>query len=726
MADKEEIIINIKIEDKDLVAATQSVDRLTDELTTLEGQQKRLKESNKDLTKEQKELNKEYETGAINTEQYEKASKDLDTQIVKNNKTIALNQDVIQKSKRERTSNIKLMNTEKGTRDRLRQNVAKLNKEYNSINQTTAEGKKKAEALAVEMKEISDELNEGSKAAGKFHDNIGNYPDAFGGATDGAMQFVGGIGDMIKQSAAFIATPLGAAITAIVAVLGAFKAGLGSSQAAMTGMATASGRVGGAADYMKSKLGKFSEFVSDQLNKSLSNFVGFLEDIGFKDKNTELDEYMNRGAKINQQTERLVLIEAKLNKTRAVTDNLVERIMHKRDLADNSLEKRIKANNQIHALLKKQEKTELGFLDEKIALQRLIIEQEGKNYTNIADLINLQADRITIEGDYAGKVSEVISNINSLTNEQKALATEEKKRQEAKEKEFETMHAEIEATDAQTMAIDEQAEAYENLAVAVEDVGVQLEDVLVPSTKKAGLTFKDFTGVAQQGLSLIADAFSVNADNNLAQLDKQKEASLALVQGNAEAEERINKEFANKANKIKKRQFLIDKAEAIAQIAIQTAVNVVKLAATPPLAIIAGILGAAQIGIVASRKFEPQTFAKGGTIIDGESHSKGGVDVWGSNGQYFGNVEGGESMFVLKKDATEAMALSRMNQDYGGRSFFDTPRKINQDGGQLANQPTLDIQELASALSQLQIVVGVKDIISGVEKRVAVLENSSI
>lgn len=67
-------------------------------------------------------------------------------------------------------------------------------------------------------------------------------------------------------------------------------------------------------------------------------------------------------------------------------------------------------------------------------------------------------------------------------------------------------------------------------------------------------------------------------------------------------------------------------------------------------------------------KISAKKYAKGGQVV-GPSHAQGGVTFKGDNGQVF-EVEGGENMYVLNKNASSAInALSRVNQYYGGKSF---------------------------------------------------------
>jgi hypothetical protein len=118
--------------------------------------------------------------------------------------------------------------------------------------------------------------------------------------------------------------------------------------------------------------------------------------------------------------------------------------------------------------------------------------------------------------------------------------------------------------------------------------------------------------------------------------------------------EKIKKERVAAENEILEKQFKAQKANSIAQIAIDTASAIIKLWVTPGAAgapILTAILGAqalAQIAIISSQKFTPTQFAEGG-IVQGRSHAQGGVPftVRGEGGY---EMEGGE--FIVNKRAT--------------------------------------------------------------------------
>lgn len=120
------------------------------------------------VKKQQAELNKEYKAGKITEDEYVKSNIKLQQ---------SLKKEVDQKNVLNKT-----LQTESNSRNAMRLRVSELNKEYDNLNKKTAEGAKRADTLTKELTQLNAELNKGSKAAGQFKDNIGNYPQQFGEA----------------------------------------------------------------------------------------------------------------------------------------------------------------------------------------------------------------------------------------------------------------------------------------------------------------------------------------------------------------------------------------------------------------------------------------------------------------------------------------------------------------------------------------------------------------
>lgn len=219
MAD-EQVIVDIQVDSKEVNQAEKSIDRLTDSIEELANRISTARKQNKTFKKEQQDLNKAYRDGKISSDKYEKEVDQLNKKIKVNNKVIAESSIELSKQKRERNANIKLINSESNSRDQLRQKISILTKEYNGLNIETKEGQIRSKQLQKELKKLNEEINEGSKSAGSFKDNIGNYPQILQDAAGG----VEGLSDKFK---ALIANPVVLLLTLIVvslkALFSAFK-----------------------------------------------------------------------------------------------------------------------------------------------------------------------------------------------------------------------------------------------------------------------------------------------------------------------------------------------------------------------------------------------------------------------------------------------------------------------------------------------------------------------
>lgn len=152
------------------------------------------------------------------------------------------------------------------------------------------------------------------------------------------------------------------------------------------------------------------------------------------------------------------------------------------------------------------------------------------------------------------------------------------------------------------------------------------------------------------------------------------------------------------------------------------AANLALATIPPPFGqIIAGatvVQGLANVAKINSKA--PPKFAEGGGIeIGGPSHSGGGSDV-SIGGQPVANVEGGEGLFVMKKNAFQSLkALSSYNQKFGGRSWMSGSHGHLADGGAVSrgSAPGIDRRALqdtqqgfTQAVQALNLVVRVSDI----------------
>jgi chromosome segregation ATPase len=96
---------------------------------------------------------------------------------------------------------IKEIDVESNSINALRSTIAKLTAERNNLDTQSLEGQKRFQELTDQLKEYNEQLNDASKAAGSFKDNIGNYKESVKEAlqeTDLFNLAGGGLGGTLK------------------------------------------------------------------------------------------------------------------------------------------------------------------------------------------------------------------------------------------------------------------------------------------------------------------------------------------------------------------------------------------------------------------------------------------------------------------------------------------------------------------------------------------------
>lgn len=197
------------------------------------------------------------------------------------------------------------------------------------------------------------------------------------------------------------------------------------------------------------------------------------------------------------------------------------------------------------------------------------------------------------------------------------------------------------------------------------------------------------------------------------QLEKKKEA--------LEARQKAAEQKRNKQNQ----KVQVAQATASTALAITNALSVQPWFLGVALAAVAAAMGAVQIATIAKQKF-----ADGG-VIQGASHSQGGVKVLGGTAE----VEGGE--YITNKVTTsknidvltyinskkKKLDLSDFIEFYssGSKSYSKSPKTIFADGGQLPSiaAPQLNIRDIVNAnnMDNRPIYVSVTEI-ENVQNRV--------
>lgn len=126
---------------------------------------------------------------------------------------------------------VKEQSSASGSQERMEARLASLRAEYKKLTPEQKRTEDSAKALAKQIAQLDVAVKNGNEEMGVFNDSVGNYAKGMKAMEDhldtinpALGGFVGQLKSAYAAAMAFIATPIGAAIAAIAAVLGGFKA----------------------------------------------------------------------------------------------------------------------------------------------------------------------------------------------------------------------------------------------------------------------------------------------------------------------------------------------------------------------------------------------------------------------------------------------------------------------------------------------------------------------
>jgi hypothetical protein len=289
-------------------------------------------------------------------------------------------------------------------------------------------------------------------------------------------------------------------------------------------------------------------------------------------------------------------------------------------------------------------------------------------------------------------------------------------------------------------ALRDQLKIQEEIEVAAaEKTGESVELIREKYRQKTTELLRDqiteIAGYIQQGLQAVTALFDAisekenqRLDDNRRRYDRERQNYQQLLDNQKLSKDEYNKKVAALNRKqdveeaaIRKKQFNRDKALALTNAAINTAVAITRVLGNPFLVALAAAVGAIQIGIIAAQK--PPQFAKGG-VLKGPRHGNGGMPVINPiTGSVEAEVEGGEAIlsrrFVQNNPTLVAAALeSSKNGGYNIEAPFNRtalrPMNVGLINSSMGNvrryesggiMPAANNQQLAQENEQLKAIL---------------------
>ncbi len=356
-----------------------------------------------------------------------------------------------------------------GTLQKLEAENAKLRAEQKKLNLTTDEGIARNEEINAALNKnneiisaYSDKLKQNKMAVGGYAEAIKNTIPAFGSATAAAKDF--------------IATPIGAIMTSIVAVVGLLSKAFNRSEDSMNKVRKILGALTGMFNGLLKILEPVANFIADKiivvfesLGKVADKTMGLvskgLKLLGLDEAAKSVDNFTNSLKEASKAGQELADMEAKLQKAQRESKKIqldyqkrAEKLRQIRDDESRSIEERIKANEALGKVLKEQANEELKIANQALSVAEKRIKLEGKTSDNLDKRAEALTKISDIQERITGQESEQLANLNSLRKE---AADKQKANYDAQKAQPEKeIASRKEATDALVAAFQNEIELY--------------------------------------------------------------------------------------------------------------------------------------------------------------------------------------------------------------------------------------------------------------------------
>lgn len=324
------------------------------------------------------------------------------------------------------------LNREIKSVDQAVANNKELRKVRNQLNDSTEEGAKAIEDINSKMDANNKRINDSSSSLEKQKQNIGNYPDVLDDMAGGLGGVAKGFMSSAKAGMAFIMTPIGAVIGALVGVFLLVKNAMDRSEDSTNKIKKAFSAFSGITNALLKILKPLGDFLIDGIAKgfelvekavytSINVMASALDSLGFDEKAKSLREFnaeVQQGAKDSKE---LADAEAKLTKAQRESRKIqldyqkdAEKLRQVRDDENKSLAERAKANKELGDVLKEQGKVESEIANQAIKVANLRIKIEGETTEALDARADAETELSDIQERIVGQESEQLSNLNGI------------------------------------------------------------------------------------------------------------------------------------------------------------------------------------------------------------------------------------------------------------------------------------------------------------------------
>lgn len=411
----------------DTSSALDGLDALIAKSVELAETKSQLMAALKDEKKQLDEAGKSYKAGTIGQDEYKKAVGDAAKAQIDLKKQLLDVNASISDNNREIKTTTTLLNSQEGSADALRAQLAKNTKELNAMSAATRNNTDEGQKLVTETKEISDRLKDMEKAVGDNRRNVGNYAESIqeamsstkglSGATAAmATSLSGGVNTLKVFNATLRANPILAVVSVILVLVSTVEKLMkrnsemaANLKAAFAPFEVIFSRILDGITELLGGVAKAFEWITEKAVNLLSS-IGLISE--------ETTKAANAAKALTKQE--LAIYEAE-------TDNLVTLSAMRRELEAQrtivgdqlkTAEERNLAAQKAIAISKQMEKAEIGVLQQKY---NQIKAQNELSYTSKEDRraeMQALADLQARQADYIGQRKELENQASGIVKTQ--------------------------------------------------------------------------------------------------------------------------------------------------------------------------------------------------------------------------------------------------------------------------------------------------------------------
>ena len=608
-----------------------------------------------------------------------------------------------QKATQDIKQKVRAQQAERGSIEQLSAVNAILEKRLKSVNLQTDEGRKKADLLRGAIDRNTKKIMDNSSAFSRWKINIGNYQSALEGLP-------GPLGDIATKASTVTQTlakigPIGAIVAGAIAALSApLIAFFTKSEQGVEMLERKTAGFKAAWNVLVGEMISGGEKISDAF-----------------DKQTEQSTKWTKIMSLFGPT--MTALGARMDLASTAAENYTRKQQELEDLERSMIVPRAKANQQIkEAMLLYQDQTKsisvrLSALQNAILLENQTADAEIEHQKSVVENIRIvneekrkagllrdeddkklqeaMAREIDLRTESAGRQVRATARINAARKE---LMTEEKTRQEeikkrqteeiAKQEELnrlkqsEIMLADLKLESVTTASV----KSAESTQLEIDKLQ-ELNDARTKAVKEQAEIEKEIAqnlqdakyDIAAQGVDALFSLNAMRFEKELQGLEVEKAKRLDNEKLTQEQRAQIEAEYAVKEGQIKRKAAISDKAAALFQIALNTAMgvtNALSKVVTAPLVPFIIASGAIQAGLIAAQpipKFAKGTEYAPNEFIAGESGREivktqsGDVYMAGKATHFKGNRFKGATVYT-NKETEQIIKESGRNQSF----VFDT------------------------------------------------------